>query len=170
MRRSSWYALLTVAVAGCAIAGLIALALVAMVGWLGVLIIGLAACLVAVSAELHADSPVPSVTLLRRQYEQTFEGTKEQRFAKWAERVERNRLLYIGRTIGIATALIGLTCSSCINCSAPAGFIRQRRSTRTCDKCHAAVLRCLSATRQVSSPARLTVLRSLPFQFMRKSK
>jgi hypothetical protein len=45
---------------------------------------------------------------MRRQYEHTFEGTKEERFAKWAERVERNRLLYIARTIGIATTLIGL--------------------------------------------------------------
>ena len=45
-----------------------------------------------------------SVALLRRQYERTFEGTKEDRL----ERVERNRLLYIARTIGIATVLIGL--------------------------------------------------------------
>lgn len=108
MRRSSWYALLLVAVIGCGIAGLIALTLVAMVGWLGVLIVGLIICLVAVRAELDADAPAVSVALLRRQYEQTFEGTKEERLAKWAERVERNRLLYIARTIGIATILIGL--------------------------------------------------------------
>jgi MFS family permease len=108
MRRSSWYALMVVVVVGWGIAGLIAFVLVAKVGWLGVLIIGLAICLVAVRAELDADSPAMSVTLLRRQYEQTFEGRKEERFAKWAARVEQNRLLYIARTIGVATVLIGL--------------------------------------------------------------
>ena len=108
MRRSSWYALMLVAVIGCGIAGLIAFALVSMVGWLGILIIGLIICLVATRAELDADSPAMSVALLRRQYEQTFEGTAEERFAKWARRIERNRLLYIARTIGIATILIGL--------------------------------------------------------------
>ena len=108
MRRSSWYALLTVAVAGCGIAGILSFALVSMVGWLGILIIGLSICLVAIRAELDADAPAMSVTLLRRQYEQTFEGTREERVARWAERVERNRLLYIARTIGIATVLIGL--------------------------------------------------------------
>ena len=108
MRRSSWYALMVVVVIGWGIAGLIAFVLIAMVGWLGILIIGLAMCLVAVRAELDADSPATSVTLLRRQYEQTFEGRKEERFAKWAARVEQNRLLYIARTIGVATVLIGL--------------------------------------------------------------
>ena len=108
MRRSSWYALMFVAAIGWGIAGLIALTLVAKVGWLGILLIGLVIWLVAELAELDADSPAASVPLLRRQYEQTFEGTKEQRFAKWAKRVERNRLLYIARTIGIATTLIGL--------------------------------------------------------------
>jgi hypothetical protein len=80
----------------------------AKVGWLGILIIGLTICLVAVRAELDADAPTASVSLLRRQYEQTFEGTKEERFARWARRVERNRVLYIAGTIGIATVLIGL--------------------------------------------------------------
>src|SRR5437763_13554255 len=108
MRRSSLYALMLVAGVGWGIAGLIAFTLVTKVGWLGILIIGLAICLVAVRAELDADAPAASVTLLRRQYEQTFEATKEERFAKWAERVERKRLLYIARTIGIATILIGL--------------------------------------------------------------
>ena len=104
MRRSSWYALLLVAIVGWGIAGLIAFILVSLVGWLGILIIGLIICLVAVRAELDADAPAMSVALLRRQYERTFEGTKEDRL----ERVERNRLLYIARTIGIATVLIGL--------------------------------------------------------------
>jgi hypothetical protein len=108
MRRSSWYALMFVVVIACGIAGLISFVLVAKVGWLGILIIGLAVYFVTTRAELDADAPVASVALLRRQYEQTFEGTTEERFAKWAERVERNRLLYIGRTIGIATILIGL--------------------------------------------------------------
>ena len=88
--------------------GLIAFPLVSMVGWLGILIVGLFICLVATRAELFADSPAVSVALLRRQYEQTFEGTSEERFAKWGRRVERNRLLYIARTIGIAMCLLGL--------------------------------------------------------------
>jgi hypothetical protein len=108
MRRSSWYALMFVAVIGWGIAGLIAFTLVAIVGWLGILIIGLAICLVATLNELDADSPAMSVALLREQYERTFQGTKEERFAKWAQRVEQNRSLYIARTIGIATILIGL--------------------------------------------------------------
>ena len=108
MRRSTWHALLLVAAVGSGIAWAISVALVSMVGWLGILIIGLAICLVAVRAELDADAPAASVTLLRRQYEQTFEGTKEERFARWAQRVERNRVLYIARTIGIAAVLIGL--------------------------------------------------------------
>jgi hypothetical protein len=49
-----------------------------------------------------------SVALLRGQYEQTFESTTQDRLARWAERIERNRLLYIARTIGIATILMGL--------------------------------------------------------------
>jgi hypothetical protein len=49
-----------------------------------------------------------SVALLRRQYEQTFASTTRNWLARWADRVERNRLLYIARTIGIATILIGL--------------------------------------------------------------
>ena len=108
MRHRSWYALALVVVAGWGIAGLMAWALVSMVGWLGILIIGLAICLVATLAELNADAPAMSVTLLRRQYEQTFEGTREERFAKWAARAERSRLLYIAMTIGIAMILIGL--------------------------------------------------------------
>jgi hypothetical protein len=47
------------------------------------------------------------VALLRRQYEQKFEGRAEERLAKWAERVERNKC-YIARSIGIAAILIGL--------------------------------------------------------------
>ena len=108
MRRSTWYALITVAVVGWGIAGLMALVLVSWLGWFGILMIGLFILMVALLAELDADAPAWSVTLLRRQYEQTFEGTTEDRLARWAERVERNKGLYIVRTIGIAMILIGL--------------------------------------------------------------
>jgi len=64
--------------------------------------------LVALNVELDTDSPAWSATLLRRQYEQTFEGTTEERFERWAARVDRNKWLYIARTIGIAAILIGL--------------------------------------------------------------
>ena len=93
---------------GWGIAGLVAVALVSLVGWLGILILGLAILLVALNVELDTDSPAWSATLLRRQYEQTFEGTTEERFERWAARVERNKWLYIARTIGIAAILIGL--------------------------------------------------------------
>jgi len=108
MRRASWYALMIVAAVGWGIAGLLAYALVSRVGWFGILIIGLIIILVPQLAELDADSPAWSATLLRRQYEQTFDGTMEHRLARWVERVERNKWLYITRTIGIATLLIGL--------------------------------------------------------------
>jgi hypothetical protein len=55
MRRSSWYALMFVAAIGCGIAGLIAFTLVAKVGWLGILIIGLAICRLA-SVERHPNA------------------------------------------------------------------------------------------------------------------
>jgi MFS family permease len=108
MRRSSWYALLFVAIIGSAIGGAIALALVSRIGWLGILIVGMFVIFISVRAELDADSPAVSVALMRRQYEQTFEGTAEGRLARLAERIERNRRLYITRTIGIAMALLGL--------------------------------------------------------------
>jgi hypothetical protein len=53
--------LLLVALAGGGIAGLIAVTLVSMVGWLGILIIGLAICLIAALAKLDAGSPAMSV-------------------------------------------------------------------------------------------------------------
>src|SRR5215831_16962464 len=108
MRRASWYALMIVAAVGWGIAGLLAYALVSRVGWFGILITGLIIILVPQLAELDADSPAWSATLLRRQYEQTFDATMEHRLARWVERVERNKWLYITRTIGIATMLIGL--------------------------------------------------------------
>ena len=108
MRRSTWYALMIVAGVGWGIAGLMALTLLSWLGWFGLLIIGLSILFVALHAELDAEAPAWSVALLRRQYEQTFEGTTEDRLARWAERVERNKGLYIVRTIGIATILIGL--------------------------------------------------------------
>jgi hypothetical protein len=108
MRRSALYALLLVAGAGWAIAGLLAWALVARVGGLGVFILGVATLLVAVRAELNADAPAWSAHLMRRQYEEAFEAKGEARLARWAERVERHRLLYIARTVGIALALLGL--------------------------------------------------------------
>ncbi len=108
MRRSAWYALALVAVVGSSLGGLIALTLVSRIGWLGVLMVGLAILMISVLAELDADAPVASVALLRRHYDLTFEGTAEGRLARFAERLERNRSLYITRTIGIALVLLGL--------------------------------------------------------------
>src|SRR5215471_17004383 len=108
MHRSAWVAVLLVVLAGWGIAALMAVTLVLLVGWLGILIIGLAICFCAAQAELDDKAPVASVALLRRQYAQTFEGTAEARPAKWAERVEHNKWLYIAKTVGISAILIGL--------------------------------------------------------------
>jgi hypothetical protein len=97
-----------VAAVGWGIAGLLAFVLVSRVGWFRILIIGLIIILVPQLAEWDADSPAWSVTLLRRQYEQTFDGTMENRLARWVERVERNKWRHIARTIGIAIMLIDL--------------------------------------------------------------
>jgi hypothetical protein len=108
MQRSAWVAVLLVVLAGWGIAALMAFTLVLLVGWLGILIIGLAICFCAAQAGLDDQAPVASVALLRHQYAQTFEGTAEERLAKWARRAEHNKGLYIARTVGIAAILIGL--------------------------------------------------------------
>jgi hypothetical protein len=108
MRHSAWYALTFVGIMGSSLAGLIALELVSRIGWLGVLMVGLAILMIAVFAELDADAPVASVALMRRRYDQAFEGTAESRLARFAERIERNRCLYVARTVGTALALLGL--------------------------------------------------------------
>jgi hypothetical protein len=82
--------------------------LVFLVGWLGILIVGIAICFCAAQAELDNQAPVASVALLRRQFEQSSERTAEERLANWAQRVEHNKGLYIVRTVGIAAILIGL--------------------------------------------------------------
>jgi len=108
MQRSAWIAVLLVVLAGWGIVALMAVTLVSLVGWLGILIIGLAICFCAAQAELDDQAPVASVALLRRKYARTFEGTAEERLAKWAQRVEHNKWLYVARTVGIAAILIGL--------------------------------------------------------------
>ena len=112
MRRTTWYALMTVALTGWTIAGAIAWATVAALGWFGVMLLGLATIVVALRVELDEDFPgtgaYGSAHIMRRQLEQEHEGPPEARLARFAERLERNRLLYIVRTVGIALALLGL--------------------------------------------------------------
>ena len=108
MQRSAWGAALFVVLAGWAIAALIAVTLVLLVGWLGILIIGLLICFCAAQAEFDDQATVASVALLRRQYDQSSELTAEERLANWAQRVEHNKWLYVARTAGIAAILIGL--------------------------------------------------------------
>jgi hypothetical protein len=57
---------------------------------------------------LNDEAPAASVALLRRQYEQTFEGRAEERSARWAQRIEHSKWRYMARTVGIAGILIGL--------------------------------------------------------------
>ena len=79
-----------------------------LVGWLGILIVGLAIRFCGAQAELDDQAPVASVALLRRQFEQSSERTAEERLANWAQRVEYNKGLYMVRTVGISVLLIGL--------------------------------------------------------------
>jgi hypothetical protein len=108
MQRSAWGTVLLVVLAGWGIAALLAVTLVLLVGWLGILIIGVAICFCAARAELDDQAPVASVALLRRQFQQSSARTAEERLANWAQRVEHNKGLYIARTVGIAAILIGL--------------------------------------------------------------
>jgi hypothetical protein len=79
-----------------------------LVGWLGILIIGLAICFCAAQAELDDQAPVASVALLRRQYAQTFEGTAEERLAKWAQRLEHNKRLYVCLSAELVSRRLGV--------------------------------------------------------------
>jgi hypothetical protein len=105
MRRSAWGAVLLVVLAGWGIAGLMAVTLVSLVGWLGILIIGLAICLCAARPELDHQAPAWRYCGNTRR--------------AWSERpkiglpngragVEHNKGLYTARTVGIAAILIGL--------------------------------------------------------------
>lgn len=101
-------ALVVVAVLGWGFAAFIAYQLVLHLAWFGVMLIGVIVIVGAQWPELDEDSPGSSPYLLRRQYEQIFEGNAETRMARWAQRLERNKWLYIVRTIGIGLAVLGL--------------------------------------------------------------
>jgi hypothetical protein len=103
-------ALLLVAGVGWSVAGLLAWALVARVGWLGVAFIGAAALFVALRVEMDDEFPAGGIGashLMRLQLEQAQGGSSETRLARLARRAERNRWLYILRTIGIALLAMG---------------------------------------------------------------
>lgn len=104
-----WITLAFIAILGWSAAGMIALLLVAQVGWIGLGLIGLVICLIAARVELDADYPAhaPHPHLLAHHYKRLQEGNAEERLARWAERLERRRLLYIVRTMGIALILLG---------------------------------------------------------------
>lgn len=110
MTLRSWLILAAIAVIGWVAAGLIALTFVAHVGWIGIFIIGLIVLLAGVSVDLNADHPahLPSAHLMARQYERLTGGSHDERLTRFAERLERNRLLYLLRTFGIAMVMLGL--------------------------------------------------------------
>lgn len=107
MRRwSARQTLLAIALTGWAAAGLIAWALVARLGWFGVLLLGLATLFIASRFELDDDNAAPdmpggagSVEVYAQQLS---------RRPDLAERAERIRLVSLLNTIGIALAAIGL--------------------------------------------------------------
>jgi hypothetical protein len=102
--------LLLVAFLGWGIAGFAAWALVARVGWIGVGLIGGAVLFVALRVELDDEFPgsgIGAAHLMRVQLEQAQGGSPETRLARLARRAERNRWLYLLRTIGIALLVMG---------------------------------------------------------------
>jgi MFS family permease len=108
MRRATWLTLVTVGALGWSIAALFAWALVARFGWGGIFLVGVATLVIALRVEIDADYPAASPFLMRRQYEQQFEGSAESRLARFAERAAQHRALYLVRTVGIALVLLGL--------------------------------------------------------------
>lgn len=100
--------LIAVAVLGWSGVGFIAYELVVHLAWFGVMLIGVVVTVAALWPEIDEDAPAASEYLLRRQVEQRAEGNAESRLARFAARLERDRWLYIVRTIGIALALLGL--------------------------------------------------------------
>lgn len=109
MTLRAWIILAVIAAAGWTAAGLVALVFVAHVGWVGLLVIGLIVLLASIAVDLNADHPahLPSAHLMARQYEKMLEGRPEERAARFAERLERRRLLYLVRTFAIALVLLG---------------------------------------------------------------
>lgn len=110
MSRKTWLSLAVIAAIGWTGAGLLALTFASYVGWIGIFILGLIVLLITVSADLNADHPahLPSAHLTAELHRRTTEGTREERLSRFADRIERNRGLYVARTFGIALALLGL--------------------------------------------------------------
>lgn len=104
-----WIALAVIAVLGWTAAGLLALTLLAHVGWAGLALIGLGVLLVTSRLEMTEDSPAPLPTthMLSRQYDEMMPHQPELRLARMADRLQRQRMLYIARTFGIALLLLG---------------------------------------------------------------
>ena len=101
--------LAAIAVMGWTAAGLLALMLVAHVGWVGLALIGLGIWLVTSRLAMTEDSPAPLPTahMLSRQYEEMRPREPEARLARLAEQVQRRRLLAVVQTFGIALVLLG---------------------------------------------------------------
>jgi hypothetical protein len=98
--------LLAVALVGWAVAGFIAWTLVARLGWFGVLLLGLATLFIAARFELDDDNAAPDLPGGTGSVEIYAQQLSRKR--SLAERVERNRLVSLLNTIGIALTTIGL--------------------------------------------------------------
>jgi hypothetical protein len=104
-----WIVLAAIAAVGWTAAGLLALTLVAHVGWAGLVLIGLGVLLVTSRLAMTEDSPapLPTVHMLSRQYEDMQPRTPEGRLARLAEQARRRRLLSVVQTFGIALLVLG---------------------------------------------------------------
>lgn len=105
-RWSARRTLLGVALVGWAVAGFIAWALVARLGWFGVLLLGLATLFITARFELDDDNAAPDLPGGTGSVEIYAQQLSRKR--SLAERVERNRLVSLLNTIGIALTTIGL--------------------------------------------------------------
>ena len=103
------------AILGFVIAGLVIIALVQLIGWLAIGLIGLVVLLAAIRLELHGGHAVPDIhqsaktvdILAKQMQEEAKAATGAKKLAQEAEHRKRQRYLYIARTVGIALVAIG---------------------------------------------------------------
>jgi hypothetical protein len=112
MRLSIRDAAIALALLAWGVAAILAWLLVGRIGWLGIALLGGAILLVAVRVELYED--IPNIRANRYLTERLLDASNretaagsEGRFRREASLAERNRWLYVMRTIGIALGLLG---------------------------------------------------------------
>jgi hypothetical protein len=108
MRLSIRGVAVTLALFAWGVAAILAWLLVGRIGWLGIALLGGAVLLIAVRVELYEDIPNPRTKpYFAKRLRDSASGGEEARLRDRASLAERNRWLYVVRTIGIALGLLG---------------------------------------------------------------